>query len=131
MQVDTTKLTKKQRKQLAKEAKRAKKAETRAARGKYADEPVCDELMGLWLLSSYELADWFFDRDVVPGQSNTITHTDYVSLMFDATELGILFHNFVKQVIISAGFHEYVFNIDTWEELHNDYCRFIAKLQTK
>jgi phage FluMu protein Com len=42
MNVDTTKLTKKERKKLRQELKRQKKAETRAARGKYANETVIE-----------------------------------------------------------------------------------------
>jgi hypothetical protein len=78
------------------------------------------------LLSNDEIIDWFFDHDIIPGQTNIIAHPDYVSLMFDAIDQGESFRAFVKEVVVSSGHHEYVVNVDSWQELYTAYSFFLT-----
>jgi len=76
------------------------------------------------MMSSYEIADFFYDRDMFPGQQELITHKEYVAIMFDAMAKGDIFFLFVKEIVVNAAYHQYYFNADTWEELYNHYLQF-------
>lgn len=78
------------------------------------------------MLSSHELTDWFFNRDIVPGQADIISHQEYVSLMFDSYASGKVFNDFVKDVVVPTGHLEYIFVEDSWENLHNTYIAFVS-----